>query len=203
MKWLIYLLFVALVPVSLTYGMKQVVSHQKEKPEIVVEEYLNAVISNDYQTAYTFISDTNTEMREWLEFLHFITSVAPRKLVSTIHLAHSITKHQIVQTDFTSSETAIVHVESVVPDMERIVEMTQSEDEIKSLFESGNLPLKQKQGTFILGMVNSIWKINELEGVSGDSVSQLAMNLADKLLGKEAGLKLDNEIRAYQNKKRN
>jgi len=89
----------------------------------------------------------------WHEFLHFITSIAPDKLISTIHLAHSITKHQIVQTDFTGAETAIVHVESVVPDMERIVGNTQSEDEIKSLYESGNLPLKQKQGTLFTNVV--------------------------------------------------
>jgi hypothetical protein len=195
-------LSIAIVLASLQSGTKQVFSFQKETPEEVIEKYLNAVISNDYQTAYEFISDNNKEIREWLEFLNFVTSIAPEKLISTIHLAHSLTRHQIVQIDLTSDGTAIINVESITPDMEKILEITHSEDEIKSLYDNGSLPLKQKQGTFILGKENNLWKIKQVEGASGDSASKIAMDLAEKLLSKEESLKLDNEIRNYQNKKK-
>jgi len=89
-------------------------------------------------------------------------------------------------------------VDSIVPDMEKILEITHSEDEIKALFESNTLPLKQKLGTFILVKENNSWKINKVEGVSGDSVSKLAMDLAEKLLSKEETLKLKKDIKDYQ-----
>jgi hypothetical protein len=195
-------LSIAIVLASLQSGTKQVFSFQKETPEEVIEKYLNAVISNDYQAAYTFISDNNKEIREWLEFLNFVTSIAPEKLISTIHLAHSLTRHQIVQIDLTSDGTVVINVESISPDMEKVLEITHSEDEIKSLYDNGSLPLKQKQGTFILGKENNLWKIKQVEGASGDSASKIAMDLAEKLLSKEESLKLDNEIRNYQNKKK-
>ncbi|MEE9532654.1 MAG: hypothetical protein V3W52_16870 [Syntrophobacteria bacterium] len=204
MRWLFSLiLFIAIVLASLQLGTKQVFGLQKETPEIVIEKYLNAVTSNDYQTAYTYISDYNKEIREWLEFLNFVSSIAPKKLISIIHLAHSLTRHQIVQIDLTSDGTAVVNVESIVPDMEKIFEITHSEDKIKSLYDNGSLPLKQKQRTYILGKENNFWKIKQVEGVSGDAVSQLSLDLAEKLLSKEDIIKLDNEIRNYRNKKGN
>jgi hypothetical protein len=195
-------LSIAIVLALLQSGTKQVFSFQKETPEEVIEKYLNAVISNDYQAAYAFISDNNKEIREWLEFLNFVTSIAPEKLISTIHLAHSLTRHQIVQIDLTSDGTAVINVESISPDMEKILEITHSEDEIKSLYDNGSLPLKQKQGTFVLGKENNLWKIKQMEGASGDSASKIAMDLAEKLLSKEDCLKLDKEIRNYQNKEK-
>jgi hypothetical protein len=108
-----------------------------------------------------------------------------------------------VQIDLPGDGTAVINVESTVPDMEKILEITHSEYEIKSLYDNGSLPLKHKQGTFILGMENNIWKIKEMEGTSGDSASKIAMDLAEKLLSKEESLKLDNEIRNYQSKKGN
>ena len=196
------ILLIAIVLASLQSGAKHVFSFQKETPEVVMRKYLDAVISNDYQTAYTLVSDQNEDIREWLEFLNFVTSVAPEKLISTIRLAHSLTRHQVVQIDLPGDGTAVINVESTVPDMEKILEITHSEYEIKSLYDNGSLPLKHKQGTFILGMENNIWKIKEMEGTSGDSASKIAMDLAEKLLSKEESLKLDNEIRNYQSKKR-
>ena len=196
------ILFIAIVLASLQFGTKQAFSFQKETPEVVIRKYLDAVISNDYQTAYTLVSDQNEDIREWLEFLNFVTSIAPEKLISTIHLAHSLTRHQVVQIDLPGDGTAVINVESTIPDMEKVLEITHSEYEIKSLYDNGSLPLKQKQGTFILGMENNIWKIKEMEGTSGDSASKIAMDLAEKLLSKEESLKLDNEIRNYQSKKR-
>jgi hypothetical protein len=107
-----------------------------------------------------------------------------------------------VQIDLPDDGTAVINVESTVPDMEKVFEITHSEYEIKSLYDNGNLPLRQKQGTFILGKENNIWKIKEMEGTSGDSASKIAMDLAEKLLSKEESQKLDKEIRNYQNKKR-
>ncbi len=89
-------LFVTIVLVSLQSGTKQVFSLQAETPEVVINKYLTAVISNDYETAYTLVSDDNEDIREWLEFLNFVTGIAPQKLVSTIHLAHSLTRHQVL-----------------------------------------------------------------------------------------------------------
>jgi hypothetical protein len=197
------IILIAIVLASLQSGNKQAFSFQEETPEVVINKYLAAVISNDYQAAYTLVSDQNENIREWLELLNFVTSVAPEKLISTIRLAHSITRHQVVQIDLPGDGTAVITVESTVPDMEKVLEITHSEHEIKSLYDNGSLPLKQKQGTFILGRENNIWKIKEMKGTSGDSASKIAMGLAEKLLSKEESLKLDNEIRDYQNKKRN
>ena len=196
------ILFIAIVLASLQFGAKQVFSFQKETPEVVIKKYLNAVISNDYQTAYTLVSDQNEDIREWLELLNFVTSVAPEKLISTIRLAHSLTRHQVVQIDLPADGTAVINVESTVPDMEKILEITHSEYEIKSLYDNGSLPLKHKQGTFILGMENNIWKIKEMEGTSGDSASKIAMDLAEKLLSKEDSMKLEKEIRNYRSRKK-
>ena len=196
------ILFIVIVLASLQSWTKQVYSFQKETPEVVIKKYLDAVISNDYQTAYTLVSDQNSDIREWLELLNFVTSVAPEKLISIIHLAHSFTTHQVLQIDLPNDGTAVIKVESTVPDMEKILEIAHSENEIKSLYDDGSLPLKQKQGTFILCIENNIWKIKEMEGTSGDSASKIAMGLAEKLLSKEESLKLDKEIKNYQNKKR-
>ena len=196
------ILFIVIVQASLQSWTKQVYSFQKETPEVVIKKYLDAVISNDYQTAYTLVSDQNSDIREWLELLNFVTSVAPEKLISIIHLAHSFTTHQVLQIDLPNDGTAVIKVESTVPDMEKALEIAHSENEIKSLYDNGSLPLKQKQGTFILCIENNIWKIKEMEGTSGDSASKIAMVLAEKLLSKEESLKLDKEIKNYQNKKR-
>jgi len=196
------ILFIVIVLASLQSWTKQVYSFQKETPEVVIKKYLDAVISNDYQTAYTLVSDQNSDIREWLELLNFVTSVAPEKLISIIHLAHSFTTHQVLQIDLPNDGTAVIKVESTVPDMEKVLETAHSENEIKSLYDNGSLPLKQKQGTFILCIENNIWKIKEMEGTSGDSASKIAMVLAEKLLSKEESLKLDKEIKNYQNKKR-
>lgn len=194
-------LFIAIVLVSLQFGTKQVFSSQAETPEVVINKYLTAVISNDYETAYTLISVDNGDIREWLEFLNFVTGIAPRKIVSTIHLAHSITRHQVVQIDLPNDGTAVISVESTVPDMEEIFKITHSENEIKSLYDNGSLPLKKKQGTFVLINETNNWKIKEIKGASGDSVSKVAMDLVDKLLSKEESLKLNKEIKNYQNRK--
>ena len=196
------ILFIVIVQASLQSWTKQVYSFQKETPEVVIKKYLDAVISNDYQTAYTLVSDQNSDIREWLELLNFVTSVAPEKLISIIHLAHSFTTHQVLQIDLPNDGTAVIKVESTVPDMEKVLEIAHSENEIKSLYDNGSLPLKQKQGTFILGIENNIWKIKEMEGTSGDSASKITMGLAEKLLSKEESLKLDKEIKNFQNKKR-
>ena len=195
-------LFITIVLVSLQSGTKQVFSSQAETPEVVINKYLTAVISNDYETAYTLISDDNEDIREWLEFLNFVTGIAPRKIVSTIHLAHSLTRHQVVQIDLPNDGTTVINVESTVPDMEKIFKITHSENEIKSLYDNGSLPLKQKQGTFILVNENNNWKIKEIKGTSGDSVSKVAMDLAEKLLSKEESRRLEKEIKNYQNRKR-
>ena len=51
------ILFIVIVLASLQSWTKQVYSFQKETPEVVIKKYLDAVISNDYQTAYKLVSD--------------------------------------------------------------------------------------------------------------------------------------------------
>ncbi len=203
MKHLLSLfLLISFVLVLSQSGTKQAFCLQAKTPEAVINKYLTAVISNDYETAYTLVSDDNEDIREWLEFLNFVTGIAPEKLVSTIHLAHSLTKHQVVQIDLPNDGTTVIHVESTVPDMEEILKITHSENEIKSLYDNGSLPLKKKHGTFILVNENNDWKIKEIKGTSGDSVSKIAMDLVEKLLSKEESTKLSKEIRNYQNRER-
>lgn len=203
MKRLLFIfLFTAIVLTSLHSGSEQAFSFQRETPEVVINKYLKAVISNDYQAAYALVSDDNEEIREWLEFLSFVTGIVPEKLLSTIHLAHSLTKHQILQIDLPADGTAVINVESIVPDMEKILGISHSEDEIKSLYDNGSLPLRQKRGTFILGKESSQWKIKEIEGTTGDSASKIAMDLAEKLLSEEERIKLEEEISKYQNRKK-
>ena len=203
MKRLLYLfLLISFVLVLLQSGTKQAFCLQAKTPEVVINEYLTAVISNDYEIAYTLVSDDNEDIREWLAFLNFVTGIAPQKLVSTIHLAHSLTKHQVIQIDLPNDGTTVINVESTVPDMEKIFKITHSENEIKSLYDNGSLPLKKKQGTFVLVNENNNWKIKEIEGTSGDSVSKVAMDLVEKLLSKEESMKLNQEIKNYQNRKR-
>jgi len=203
MKHLLSLfLLISFVLVLLQSGTKQAFCLQAKTPEVVINKYLTAVISNDYETAYTLVSDDNEDIREWLEFLNFVTGIAPQKLVSTIHLAHSLTRHQVVQIDSPNDGTTVINVESTVPDMEEIFKLTHSENEIKSLYDNGSLPLKKKQGSFILVNENNNWKIKEIKGASGDSVSKIAMDLVEKLLSKEESMKMDKEIRNYQNSKR-
>jgi hypothetical protein len=203
MKHLLSLfLLISFVLVLLQSGTKQAFCLQAKNPEAVINKYLTAVISNDYETAYTLVSDDNEDIREWLEFLNFVTGIAPRKIVSTIHLAHSLTRHQVVQIDLPNDGTTVIKVESTVPDMEEIFKITHSENEIKSLYDNGSLPLKKKQGTFVLINENNNWKIKEIKGTSGDSVSKVAMDLVEELLSKEESRRLEREIRNYQNRKK-
>jgi hypothetical protein len=191
-------LLITAILVLLQFGILQASGLQNEKPELVIKNYLNAVLSKDYQTASSFISDSNEDISEWLEFLNYVSNKAPKKLISMINLAHSLTRHQNIKTSSTNDESAVVKVESIVPDMEKILDITHSEDVIKALFKNSTLPLKQKQGTFILVNENNRWKINEVEGVSGDSAYKIAMDLADKLLSKEEVLKLKKDIKDYR-----
>ncbi len=190
-------LFIAFVLVSLNFGARQAFSFQRETPEVVINKYLDAVISNDYRGAYSLISDDNEDIREWLEFLNFVTGIVPEKLISTIHLVHSLTEYQVLQIDVPRDGTTVIYVESTVPDMEKIIEITDSVDGIKSLYYNDALPLRQKQGTFILVKERNHWKIREIEGTTGDSASEIAMDLAEKLLSEEDSLKLEKEIRDY------
>ncbi len=191
-------ILVTVVVVSLQSSAIQASDIQKESPKSVIENYLNAVLSKDYKTASLYISESNEEIREWLDFLNYVSNKAPEKLISIINLAHCLTRHQNIKTISSSDKSAVVEVESVVPDMEKIFQITQSEAEIKKLFQNNTMPVKHKTGTFILLKENNDWKINKVEGVSGDSVGKLAMDLAEKILSKEEALKLRIDISDYQ-----
>jgi hypothetical protein len=60
-------IFIVIVLASLQVVTKQAIGFQKETPEVVIGKYLDAVISSDYQTAKTLVSDQNEDIREWLD----------------------------------------------------------------------------------------------------------------------------------------
>lgn len=52
-------ILIAAIFTLLQFGTLQASNFQKESPELVIEKYLNAVLSKDYQTASSFLSDSN------------------------------------------------------------------------------------------------------------------------------------------------
>ncbi len=197
-KYFSLVILITAIVVSIQISAIKASHNHEQSPKSVIEQYLSAVLAKDYQTASLFVSSSNEEIREWLDFLNFVSAKAPKKLISIINLAHCLTKHQNIKTILRSDKSAVVEVESVVPDMEKILAITQSETEIKKLFQGNTLPVKQKTGTFNLVKEDNAWKIDKVEGVSGDSVGKLAMDLAEKILSKEEAIKLKNDIKNYQ-----
>ena len=66
--------------------------------KVVIEKYLDAVRSNNYDRAYSFISKTDTTIIDWLELIKYIKKITPPKLTKVIDLAHRAVRQEIVST---------------------------------------------------------------------------------------------------------
>lgn len=169
----------------------------QDSPDAVVEKYLKAVRAGDYERAYTHISRTDKTIIEWLELIRYIRREAPEPIVSMIDLAHSLSRQQIVKTTIDGSK-AVVEVDSVVPDMEKALDIARSGAAIEVMFEHGTLPMRERHGVCELAVENRQWRITCVRGVSAGQAAELATELAEKILGKEDAAKLAQKIEDFQ-----
>lgn len=168
-------------------------------PDSVIEKYLTPVRANDYEKAYTFISKSDTTIIEWLEQLRYIKQIAPPQLTELINLAHSASKQEIVKTTI-EGDTAVVEIHSTVPDMQETLKITSNVDEIKYILNYGTLPMREKEGFFELIVEEGLWKISMMRGVTADQASEIASDLAERILGKEEAAELSRKIREFRYK---
>lgn len=170
-----------------------------DSPKVVVEKYLKAVRSNNYDEAYFYISKTDTTIINWLELIRYVRKIAPPKLTRVIDLAHNATRQEIVSTSL-GGNTAKVKIRSVVPDMEETLRVTQDTEIIKSLLAGGGLPKKERLGECILIVENDVWKISNVSGVSSGQVAEIATCFAELILGKEEAKRINKKISEYAKK---
>ena len=174
-------------------------SYAQDSPRVVAEKYLDAVRNNDYDTAYSFISKTDTTIIDWLALLKYIKKITPPKLTSVIDLAHRAVRQEIVSTAV-GNNTAIVKIHSRVPDMEETFKITQNPEDIKSLLNRGGLPMKERLGECTLVVEDGAWKISRIKGISSDQAAELATDFAERILGKDEARRISREISEFTNK---
>ena len=174
-------------------------SYAQDSPRVVAEKYLDAVRNNDYDTAYSFISKTDTTIIDWLALLKYIKKITPPKLTSVIDLAHRAVRQEIVSTAV-GNNTAIVKIHSRVPDMEETFKITQNLEDIKSLLNRGGLPMKERLGECTLVVEDGAWKISRIKGISSDQAAELATDFAERILGKDEARRISREISEFTNK---
>lgn len=193
MRKIISILFIAIIAFS---G----VSHAQDSPEVVVEKYLDAVRNNNYDTAYSYISKTDTTIIDWLELIKYVRKITPPRLAEVIDLAHSATQQEIVGTSVSDS-TALVKTHSKVPDMEETLQITQNPEDIKFLLDHGGLPVKEKSGECTLVVEDDIWKISKVRGVSSDQAAEIATDFAELILGKDEAKIIREKINEFMRKR--
>ena len=174
-------------------------SYAQDSPRVVAVKYLDAVRNNDYDTAYSFISKTDTTIIDWLALLKYIKKITPPKLTSVIDLAHRAVRQEIVSTAV-GNNTAIVKIHSRVPDMEETFKITQNLEDIKSLLNRGGLPMKERLGECTLVVEDGAWKISRIKGISSDQAAELATDFAERILGKDEARRISREISEFTNK---
>ena len=174
-------------------------SYAQDSPRVVAEKYLDAVRNNDYDTAYSFISKTDTTIIDWLALLKYIKKITPPKLTSVIDLAHRAVRQEIVSTAV-GNNTAIVKIHSRVPDMEETFKITQNLEDIKSLLNRGGLPMKERLGECTLVVEDGAWKISRIKGISSDQAAELATDFAELILGKDEARRISKEISEFTNR---
>ncbi len=168
----------------------------QDSPDIVVEKYLKAVRASDYEKAYTFISKSDTTIISWLELIRYIKQVAPPQLATLIDLAHCATHQEIVKTTV-EGDTAVVEIHSIVPDMEETLKITRRVEEIKSLFEQGRLPMRERLGACELVVEEGAWKISRVRGVSAGQAAEIAADLAEQIPGRDEAERLSQKIKEF------
>lgn len=170
--------------------------YAKDPPKVVIEKYLNAVRNNDYDRAYSFISKTDTTIIDWLELIKYIKKITPPKLTRVIDLAHRAVRQEIASTSV-GGNTAIVKIHSRIPDMEEALKVTQNPEDIKSLLDRGELPMKERFGECTLVVEDDTWKISKVKGISSDQAAELATDFAERVLGKDEAKRLSKEISEF------
>jgi len=173
--------------------------YAKDSPKVVIEKYLDAVRSNNYDKAYSFISKTDTTIIDWLELIKYIKRITPPKLTKVINLAHRAVRQEIVSTSV-GGNTAIVKIYSRIPDMEETLKVTQNPEDIKSLLDRGELPMKERLGECTLVVEDDTWKILKVKGISSDQAAELATDFAERILGKDEAKRISKEISEFAKK---
>ena len=173
--------------------------YAKDSPKVVIEKYFDAVRNNDYDSAYSFISKTDTTIIDWLELIKYIKKITPPKLTKVIDLAHRAVRQEIVSTSV-GGNTAIVKIHSRISDMEKTLRVTQNPEDIKSLLDRGELPMKERLGECSLVVEDDTWKISRVKGISSDQAAELAMDFAELILGKDEAKKIRREISEFAKK---
>ncbi|HHT9108895.1 MAG TPA: hypothetical protein ACFYD9_09630 [Candidatus Wunengus sp. YC64] len=173
--------------------------YAKDSPKVVIEKYLDAVRNNNYDKAYSFISKTDTTIINWLELIKYIKKITPPKLTKVIDLAHRAVRQEIVSTSV-GGNTAIVKIHSRIPNMEETLKVTQNPEDIKSLLDRGELPMKERFGECTLVVEDDTWKISEVKGISSDQAAELATDFAERILGKDEAKRISREISEFAKK---
>ena len=173
--------------------------YAKDSPKVVIEKYLDAVRNNDYDSAYSFISKTDTAIIDWLELIKYIKRITPPKLTRVIDLAHRAVRQEIASTSV-GGNTAIVKIHSRIPDMEEALKVTQNPEDIKSLLDRGELPMKERLGECMLVVEDDTWKISRVKGISSDQAAEIATDFAERILGKDEAKRLSREISEFAKK---
>ena len=192
MRKIISILFISII--ALTGAC-----YAKDSPKVVIEKYLDAVRNNDYDRAYSFISKTDTTIIDWLKLIRYIKKITPPKLTKVIDLAHRAVRQEIVSTSV-GGNTAIVKIHSRIPDMEKTLRVTQNPEDIKSLLDRGELPMKERLGECSLVVEDDTWKISRVKGISSDQAAELAMDFAELILGKDEAKRISREIGEFAKK---
>lgn len=168
-------------------------SQAQDQPRVVVEKYLDAVRSNDYDTAYSFISKTDTTIINWMKLIQYVKQIAPLRLTEIIDLAHNAVRQEITSTS-AGNNTCLVKIHSRIPDMEETLRITQDPEDIKSLLNRGGLPMKERFGECSLVREDGRWKISRVKGISSDQAADIAADFATLLLGKDEAERMKKRI---------
>lgn len=192
MRKIIPILFISIIVLTGT-------CYAKDSPKVVIEKYLDAVRNSDYDKAYSYISKTDTTIIDWLELIKYIKKITPPKLTKVIDLAHRAVRQEIVSTSV-GGNTAIVKIHSRIPDMEETLKVTQNPEDIKSLLDRGELPMKERFGECTLVIEGDAWKISMVQGISSDQAAELATDFAERILGKDEAERISKEISEFAKK---
>jgi len=171
----------------------------QDPPRVIVEKYLDAVRSNDYDRAYSLISKTDTTIINWLKLIQYVKKIAPLRLTEIIDLAHSAVRQEIISTSV-GGNTALVKIHSGIPDMKQTLRITQNIEDIKSLSARGGLPMKERFGECALVLEDDMWKISEVKGVSSDQAADIATDFAELILGKDEAERIVKKIDEFMKK---
>lgn len=192
MRKLISVLFVAIIAFCR-------VSYAQDSPRVVVEKYLNAVRTNDYNKAYSFISKVDTTIINWLKLIQYVKKITPTRLIEVIDLAHNAARQEIISTSV-GGNTALVKIRSRIPDMEETLRVNQHPEDIKFLLNSGGLPMKERFGECTLVVEDGVWKISRIKGISSDQAAGIATDFAELVLGKDEAKRIRKKIDEFMKK---